>query len=280
MKEKYIEFSKNKFSGEALELILKQIDLFYKEENINTNKYTVGENVLLKKGTFLHGIYGGLENFDYVINNGFISSNFTGENRYNKMCNGVGMWNIQQDCMLRDYILNYSGITISYTIGRGPTSTLEYMLVPYHQFDKVVEELQERDDVWQYFGEQTKEVRFLPSLVAPKRQIAFILNMESDYAKELKYNDIFNLNISDLAVKSFTDYRYYDKFLLDRKNRTPLTTNRESHIIFGLPSRLIEGVLVGREVEKDEETLNYIKSKLKDCYICNLDGKVIIGNKE
>ena len=52
MKEKYIEFSKNKYSGEALELILKQIDLFYKEENINTNKYTVGEDVLLKKVHF------------------------------------------------------------------------------------------------------------------------------------------------------------------------------------------------------------------------------------
>ena len=49
--------------------------------------------------------------------------------------------------------------------------------------------------------------------------------------------------------------------------------------MFGLPSSLIEGVFVGRKIEQDKEALNYIKSKLPDCYICNLDGKVIIGNK-
>ena len=27
--------------------------------------------------------------------------------------------------------------------------------------------------------------------------------------------------------------------------------------------------------EKDNNSLNYIKSKLPDCYICNLGGKVI-----
>ena len=58
-----------------------------------------------------------------------------------------------------------------------------------------------------------------------------------------------------------------------------MSTDRESAIIFGLPPRLIEGVFVGRELEQDKESLNYIKEKLPDCYICNLDGKVIIGNK-
>ena len=49
--------------------------------------------------------------------------------------------------------------------------------------------------------------------------------------------------------------------------------------MFGLPSTLIEGVFVGRMLEKDENALNHIKEKLPDCYICNLDGKVIVGNK-
>lgn len=48
--------------------------------------------------------------------------------------------------------------------------------------------------------------------------------------------------------------------------------------MFGLPPSLIEGVFVGRKLEQDQEALNYIKNKLPDCYICNLDGKVIIGN--
>ena len=33
-------------------------------------------------------------------------------------------------------------------------------------------------------------------------------------------------------------------------------------------------------LENDKEALNYIKSKLPDAYICNLDGKVIVSNKE
>ena len=49
--------------------------------------------------------------------------------------------------------------------------------------------------------------------------------------------------------------------------------------MFGLPTTLIEGILVGKEVENNQEILTYIKDKLPDCYICNLDGKVIIANK-
>ena len=49
--------------------------------------------------------------------------------------------------------------------------------------------------------------------------------------------------------------------------------------MFGLPISLVEGVFVGRNIENNKESLNYIKSKLPDCYICNLDGKVIVGNK-
>ena len=56
---------------------------------------------------------------------------------------------------------------------------------------------------------------------------------------------------------------------------TPVTTDRESAIFFGLPKILIEGVIVGRIYEKDLEKLDYIKSKLPDAYICNVDGKVI-----
>ena len=49
--------------------------------------------------------------------------------------------------------------------------------------------------------------------------------------------------------------------------------------MFGLPINLVEGILVGRRLEKDKKSLEYIKSKLPDCYICNLDGKVIVSNR-
>jgi len=100
--------------------------------------------------------------------------------------------------------------------------------------------------------------------------------MDSDYAEELIKNDLWNIDVDNQVLKDFTDYRYYEKFLTERFNRTASTTDRETAIIFGLPSSLIEGILVGRIVENDTQILNHIKAKLPNCYICNLDGKVII----
>ena len=52
-------------------------------------------------------------------------------------------------------------------------------------------------------------------------------------------------------------------------------TNRESAILFGIPSNLIEDILVGRKYENNNNILKEIKILLPNCYICNLDGKVI-----
>ena len=281
MKDKYIKDINKKFKGKAKDILLKQVDLFYRDnQDIIKNKYSVGEDVKLKKGTFIHGIFGELDNFDYTINNGFIAVDFTDQARANKISNSVGMWNIQEDILLKDYINLYSGFTITYSIGRGPEATNVSELIPYHKFDEVTEKINDNDDIWMYWGNKTKEVSFIPSLVSNKRQIAFILNMESNYAKELTYNDVWNLDFDREVLENFLDYRYVDKFIdNERFNRDASTTNRESAIMFGLPPTLIEGVFVGRKLEKDKKALNYIKEKLPDCYICNLDGKVIVGNK-
>ena len=68
----------------------------------------------------MHGIPGLLDNFDWIVENGFISNDFTEENIHNKIRHSIGMWVIQKDCLLQEYIKNYSGFTITYTIGRGP----------------------------------------------------------------------------------------------------------------------------------------------------------------
>lgn len=280
-KEKYINNVNTKFNGNAKEILLKQIELFYDTNNqIEKNKYIVGDDVKLKKGTFIHGIFGELENFNFTIKNGFISTDFTTKPRPNKINNSVGMWNIQKDMLLKDYINEYSGFTISYSIGRGPGSKTIVKLIPFHKFDEITEKINNDAEIWSYWGEQTKEVRFIPSLVSSKRQIAFILNMESEYAKKLAYNDVWNLDFDEEILRQFLDYRYAEKFIKeDRIKKDALTTDRESAIMFGLPINLVEGVFVGRKIEQDKNSLEYIKSKLPDCYICNLDGKVIVGNK-
>lgn len=278
-KEKYIEYAKKTFQGNALELVLKNIELFYKNEKIKKKKYHVGEEVKLKKGTYMHGIPGLLDNFDWIVENGFISNDFTEENIHNKIRHSIGMWVIQKDCLLQEYIKNYSGFTITYTIGRGPGSKEVTKLIPYHKFDEETEKINNDENIWMYWGDQTKEIRFMPSLVSNKRQIAFILNMESDYAKEMIKKDVWNIELVEEELKDFLDYRYYENFLKERVNRTAQTTDRESAIMFGLPATLIEGVLVGRKLEQDKDSLKHIKEKLPDCYICNIDGKIISGNK-
>lgn len=277
-KDKYIDYAKKTFNGKALELVLRNIELFYNNaEKINKTKYKIGEDVILKKGTFLHGIPGLLDNFDWIVENGFIAVDFTGNSEgKNKIKNSIGMWNIKEDCLLKDYVYNYSGITLTYTIGRGPETKTESKLIPYHKFDIETEKINNNDKIWTYWGEKTKEVTFLPSLVSNKRQIAFILNMDNLLAKQMIVADVWNIDLDAETLTEFLDYRYYPKFLELRFNKDASTTDRESAIIFGLPSRLIEGVLVGRKIEYDQKSLNYIKAKLPDCYICNIDGKVII----
>ena len=277
-KQKYIEDIKKRFTGKAKDILINQVNLFYlNDQEITKTKYKIGEEVKLTKGTFIHGIFGELENFDFTIKNGFVAVDFTDEPRSNKICNSVGMWNIQEDMLLKDYINQYSGFTISYSIGRGPGSKTESMLIPYHKFDEITEKINNDDEIWMYWGDQTKEIRFIPSLVSNKRQIAFILNMDSDYAKKLAYNDVWNLDFDAETLKPFLDYRYEEKFInQDRINKNASTTDRESAIMFGLPTTLIDGVFVGRKIEQDKDALNYIKNKLPDCYICNLDGIVIL----
>lgn len=277
-KEDYIKLINENYENEAKELLLKQVELFFTENNFKKNKYNKGDNVFLKKGTYIHGIPGYLDNFDWIIENGFIGNDFTNRTVANKIKSSIGMWDIKEDMLLKDYINNYSGFTITYTIGRGPESKEVSELIPYHKFDEYTEKINDDENIWMYWGDQTKEVRFLPSLVANKRQLAFILNMENDLAKELVKLDVWNKELKEETVKPFIDYRYFEKFLIERNNRNAQTTDRETAIMFGLPPSLIEGVFVGRILEKDEESLAYIKSKLPDCYICNLDGKVIVGN--
>lgn len=277
-KSKYQELIKNNYTEKTQTLLNEQVELFFQNEKINKTKYSVNDDVKLKKGTYIHGIPGYLENFDWIVENGFIGNDFTNRSVANKIKSSIGMWSIKEDMYLKDYIEKYSGFTIVYTIGRGPGSKEVSDLIPYHKFDEYTENINNNEEVWMYWGDQTKEVRFLPSLVANKRQLAFILNMDNEYAKKLAEKDVWDPTLDKDLVKEFIDYRYYDKFLTERENRNALTTDRETAIMFGLPPSLIEGVFVGRKLEQDQEALNYIKNKLPDCYICNLDGKVIIGN--
>jgi len=278
MNRNYFEnYTKQHFSGESQRLVLKQIENFYNckdEFQLPKHNYKIGDNVLLKKGTFLHGTYRNLEGLKDIVNQGLIASWFI-DGRISKYPSSVGVWNLKKDYQLLEYINFYSGGTIRYFNQHDDDKETE--VIKYDEIKDLMNRIINKDYlVWQL--EQTKEARFLPSLVQNKVQIGIIFNTNNDYAIELAKGDILNpLNVNDDDVKDFVNESYCEKFVIDRKNKDDFFTDRESAILFGLPSNLIEGILIGRNYEKDKIILNEIKKILPNAYICNLDGKVIIS---
>lgn len=277
-KEDYIKIANEKLDNNVSKIMIEQINRYYAaKEYVVNNNYNIGDLVKLEKGTLLHGTYKNIEGLKEIVKDGLISSWFIND-RTSKYPSSVGVWNLKEDYLLKDYINFYSGGTIKYT---GLLENGEYSqnnkseLISYNDMDKINEVLVS-NPCRMWYMEQTKEARFMPSLAQNQVQIGIIFDGNNEYTKSLLKGDILNPdNIDDEKVKVFVNENYYDKFIIDRKNKDDFFTDRESAILFGIPSNLIEGILVGRKYEQDNNILEEIKSLLPNCYICNLDGVVI-----
>lgn len=277
-KEEYIKYVNKyfKYKKKTKELLINQINNFYDFKDsfkLDKHNYKIGDKVFLKKGTFMHGTYKNMDGLDIIASEGFTAGTFRSNEFKQKYPYCVGFWNIQNDMYLADYINLYSGATIEF-IGNGYRTERgdEIKRTKLISLSDIEREIKS-NDYSKWYVEQTKEARFLPNLQKDYIQIGFILNMESKEVNELIKGDIFRLDFDKEILKSFVVPKLYNNFINDV--RDDFFTNRESAIIFGIPNNFIEGILVGREYEKNTEKLDYIKSKLPDCYICNLDGKVI-----
>lgn len=253
-----------------------QVDnyLELKDLKIERPNYKIGDLVRLKKGMFMRG-EGAIaelsdDKLEFISNNGFLSPDITlnyNPNQKTPLC--IPVWNIQNDILLKDYIELYSGCTLR--VGRKNEDNKTF-LVPYRHLDDTIEQLRNLN-FWMWSSEQTKEIRFMPNLAKDDSnvQIAFIMNV--DKAGKLIENDIFNLEFDKSVLEQFIQEFFIQDFIYGK--RDDFTTNRESAIIFGIPSCFIEGILIGRIIEKDETKIKKLKNIFSDCYICNLDGKVI-----
>ena len=279
-KKHYVEITKEKLTNEKSKMIMiNQIERFYnyKENYLNeSNKYNTGDLVRLKKGTLLHGTYKNFEGLKEIVKNGLISSWFI-DGRLSKYPSSVGVWNLKKDCLLKDYINFYSGGTILYAgvyENGNDTQMNKTDVIPYDKMNLILDEVMKVDcHMWTL--EQTKEVRFMPSLVQNRVQVGIIFNGESKEIKNMLLGDILSGNISDEDVREFVNPDYYENFIRERKNKNDFFTDRESAVLFGIPSNFIEGILVGRKYETDSTMLNKIKELVPNSYICNLDGIVI-----
>ena len=213
-KEKYIAFAKEKLNNyNSRDILIKQIDNYYKAKDnyISANfGYQVGDKLFLTKGTLLHGTFKNIEGLKTIAKNGLISSLFVGD-RLTKYPACVCVWNLKQDYYLKDYINFYSGGTIEY---KDLNSTvIKTAVIPYDEMDKIIDTI-DISTCFRWFMEQTKEARFMPSLVQDKVQIGIIFNSNNEYIKELLNGDILNTNmINDEDVKEFINPDYYDKFI-------------------------------------------------------------------
>lgn len=279
-KEDYLEKTNLKLTGKSKKTVLAQINRFYKAKDLESPKhnYKIGDKVFLNKGTLLHGTYKNFEGLSEIANNGLISSWFI-DGRLSKYPSSVGVWNLQKDYYLKDYINFYSGGTIMYCGVYDENEKKEVSktaVIPYDEMADI-NNISQKYDCHMWLMEQTKEARFMPSLNQNNVQIGIIFNADSVKKSGLLFGDILDANNFDNElVKDFVNPDYYEKFIKERAKKNDFFTNRESAILFGIPSNLIEGILVGRKYEQDENILKEIKKLLPNCYICNLDGNVIM----
>lgn len=279
-KDQYIKIAKEKLHNMSVDIMINQINSYYeaKEYVLPPKKYNIGDEVELEKGTLLHGTYKNLNGLKEILSDGLISSWFI-DGRISKYPSSVGVWNLKEKYLLKDYINYYSGGTIRYSglLENGDYSqNTKTCIIPYDKMNNLNQILIDNPcRIWNM--EQTKEARFMPSLVQNQVQIGIIFDGNNQFTKKMLKGDILNPSfINDNDIKEFVNENYYDRFIIDRKNKDDFFTDRESAILFGLPANLIEGILVGRKYEHDLEVLKEIKKLLPNCYVCNLDGIVII----
>lgn len=267
-KDLIIKNTKRKFKGKLQKIVIEQIELFFKEYESDykiTNNYNIGDEVKLNQNHLLHGIGKNVDILDLISKRGIVSQDYFGDCSNHAFCYESAFWNVEKEILLKDFIKNYSGM-----IAKVKDT---YEQVPYGKLDEFVEKMKNVDH-WLWTSESSMEIRFMPSLARNINQIGFILNLKSDNAKKLRQNSVFK----DTFKKEYA-FKFVSKKAKEKFSKTGFVDDffyRADYIIFGLPINYFEGVLVGRDVEKNTEMLDKIKTLFPNCYICNLDGKVLI----
>jgi len=214
---------KNIKNDNSKRIMINQIKRYfdYKDRQIDLKKYKIGDKVILQKGTLLHGTYKNLDGLKEIVNNGLISSWFI-NGRLSKYPSSVGVWNLKRDYELSEYINFYSGGTILYAgilEGEVDTQKNKTAVIPYDEMNNIID-IATNINCRMWTLEQTKEARFMPSLIQNNVQIAIIFDGNNPISKELLKGDILNPEIiNDEDVKEFVNSNYYEKFINDRKNK-------------------------------------------------------------
>lgn len=262
-----IEKAKKKFKGELLELVIKQINDYFKLSESNyqiVNKYQINDKVKLTKNNLLHGIGKHQDIVNIFAERGIVSQDFFDSSSDHAFCHESAFWNVKSDISLKQYIENYSGIVAKVNN--------KYFQVPYGKLDEFVEKMKKVDH-WLWTAESSMEIRFMPSLARDINQIGFILNVENEIAQQLRSNSIFNKKFNKEYAFEFINEKAKAKF--QKEGFVADFFERADYLIFGLPKNCIEGIIVGRKLERNKNNLQTLNNLFPNCYICNVEGIVI-----
>lgn len=258
------------YRGKVRQVIDKQIEKFFEIDKLDfklpNHKYKVGDDVILDVYHYLHGVGSNDKAIEFIAKYGIVSKEATSPNAKKHGFRYVsGFWKVFKKTKLREYINNYSGMDIRFND--------KNFLVPYKALDEFVEKMRNTDH-WYWEAISSMEIRFMPSLARDINQYGFILNIDNEHAKQLNKNNVNTLDY-DRSIS-----KHFNKCFLRRKKdmpklRSETYMNRASYVIFGMNKCFIEGVIVGRKVEKSKTQLDKVKKLFPNCYIANLDGKVV-----
>jgi len=267
-KEISIENAKKKFSGELLDIVLQQINDHYDLINSNyevINRYKIGDDIVLDKNHLLHGIGKHIDLIENVFaKRGIVSQDFFGDDSNHAFCYTAAFWTVDKKILLKDFVKNYSGMVVK--------CNDNYEQVPYGELDNFVEKMKDVDH-WLWTAESSMEIRFMPSIARNINQVGFIVNTENEICQNLRKNSVFKESFKNEYAYEFVSDKAKEKF--EKEGFTSDFFLRADYLIYGIPKCCIEGILVGRELEKDIDNLNKLKDLFPKCYICNLDGKVV-----
>lgn len=262
------KYSKKLYKGKIKNIVDKQIDMFFEIEEtdfeLEKHNYHKGDNVILNKYHYLHGIGNNDSSIDFISEKGILSKEANGLFGNHAFQFVVGLWRVKNKISLKEYIENYSGIVARVNN--------QFYQVPYKKLDEFVETLKNIDH-WKWTSESSMEIRFMPSLARNVNQVGFILNLKSNYGQKLLEQDINDINYNKDISDNFIRKDLRKKFFNNKDNDF---LERASYVIFGINKCFIEGIIVGKNYEKDKNKLEILKSKFPNAYICNLKGKIII----
>lgn len=254
------------------QIFFEQINNYFTYNEENTNRYKEGEDVFLTTNSLIHGSRIDPREISKIKENGLIASEFYLKDNINKKKPYIiEFWTVEQKMSLKQFIDVRAGVTIEIIEKDGET---KHQIIS--SIDDISFNLKKCKNYRDYIIYQNQEQRFIPNEYYNNSTMAFIITNDTDKKNNILKNDIFSNDFNRTILEEILPEWYIEKYI--DGNFDIHETGREKGVIFGIPAGVIEGILVNNDIKNNKEMLNYIHDVFPTCYICDITGKVIIGN--